>query len=103
MQKVLLGLPNCEAYLDDIVVYSDAWEDHICSLEKLFTRLSDAQLTLNLAKCEFAKGAVTFLGTKVGQVCVKPTEAKVSAIIEFPTPSTKRQLRRSLGILSRIL
>ncbi len=98
MQKVLLGLPNCEAYLDDIVVYSDAWKDHICSLEKLFTRLSDAQLTLNLAKCEFAKGVVTYLGKKVCQGCVKPTEAKVSAIIEFPTPSTKRQLCRFLGM-----
>lgn len=80
------------------VVYSDEWEDHVCSLEKLFTRLSDARLTLNLAKCEFAKGVVTYLGKKVGQGYVKPIEAKVSAIIEFPTPSTKRQLRRFLGM-----
>lgn len=98
MQKVLLGLPNCRAYLDDIVVYSNEWKDHICSLEKLFTRLSDAQLTLNLAKCEFAKSVVTYLCKKVGQGFVKPVTDKVSAILEFPTPSTKRQLRRFLGM-----
>lgn len=98
MQKVLSGLPNCEAYLDDVVVYSSAWEDHLYSLESLFSRLSDAQLTLNLAKCEFAKGVVTYLGKKVGQGYVKPVTAKVTAILEFPTPSTKRQLRRFLGM-----
>lgn len=52
-----------------------------------------------MAKCEFAKGVVNYLGKKVGQGCVKPTEAKVSAIIEFPTPSIKRQLRRFLGMV----
>ncbi len=42
MQKVLSGLCNCEAYLDDIVVYSGDWENHICSLESVFSMLNDA-------------------------------------------------------------
>ncbi|KAI7808431.1 hypothetical protein IRJ41_004831 [Triplophysa rosa] len=67
MQKVLSGLGNCEAYLDDIVVYSHNWEDHIRGVENVFSRLNDAKLTMNLAKCEFAKAVVTYLGKKVGQ------------------------------------
>ncbi len=41
------------------MVYSGDWEDHIRSLESVFSRLNDAKLTLNLAKCEFAKAVVT--------------------------------------------
>lgn len=49
-------------------------------------------LTLNLAKCEFAKAVVTYLGKKVCQGCVRPVTAKVAAVVEFSTPITKRQL-----------
>ncbi len=89
MQKVLLGLPNCEAYLDDIVVYSDVWKDHICSLEKLFTRLSDAQLTLNLAKCEFAKSVVTYLGKRLVRVVSSLLKQKCLLLLNslHPAPS----------------
>ena len=41
---------------------------------------------------------VTFLGHLVGQGQVKPLEAKVSAISEFPVPKCKRQLMRFLGM-----
>ncbi len=98
MQKVLSGVQNCEAYLDDVVVYSNCWEDHMKTLNTIFTRLADASLTLNLAKCEFAKGEVTYLGKKVGRGSVKPVEAKVAAILEFPIPTNKRELRRFLGM-----
>uniref|UniRef100_A0AAY4E6M7 ribonuclease H n=1 Tax=Denticeps clupeoides TaxID=299321 RepID=A0AAY4E6M7_9TELE len=98
MQKVLSGLCNCEAYLDDIVVYSCNWEDHLTNLERVFERLCSANLTLNLAKCEFAKAVVTYLGKKVGQGCVRPVTAKVIAVTEFPSPLTKRQLHRFLGM-----
>nr|XP_046272302.1 uncharacterized protein LOC124073826 [Scatophagus argus] len=60
--------------------------------------LQDASLTLNLAKCEFAKATITYLGKKVGQGQVRPVDAKITAIAEFPVPTTKRELRRFLGL-----
>lgn len=48
--------------MDDIVVYSDSWECHVQSLEALFDHLVEANLTVNLAKCEFARATVTYLG-----------------------------------------
>ncbi len=77
MRIVLAGLENCEAYLDDIVVYSCDWEQHLISLYSVFERLSDASLTLNLAKCEFGKAGVTYLGKCVGQGQVHPVDAKI--------------------------
>jgi hypothetical protein len=51
MQFVLGDVPHGNVHLDDVVVYSDTWEDHIASLRVVFQRLAAASLTLNLAKC----------------------------------------------------
>lgn len=66
MQLVLSGVAHCNVYLDDIVIYSDTWSDHVATLTEVFQRLSSANLTLNLAKCEFWKATVTYLGKVVG-------------------------------------
>lgn len=95
---VLHDVPNCNAYLDDLVLYSLSWTEHIGLLRTVFERLFKANLTLNLAKCEFGKATVTYLGKEVGQGQVRPVEAKVTAITEFPVPTTRRELRRFLGM-----
>ncbi len=84
MRLVLQDVPDCEAYLDDIVIYSSTWEEHMNSLKTVFARLAKVLLTLNLAKCEFAKATVTYLAKQVGQGQVKPVNAKILAITEFP-------------------
>lgn len=55
MQQVLSRIPNCEAYLNDVIVYTHSWEEHLRILEKVFKQLTNASLTLNLKKCEFTK------------------------------------------------
>ncbi|KAL0175369.1 hypothetical protein M9458_031337, partial [Cirrhinus mrigala] len=76
MNRVLSGVSDCEVYLDDVVVYSSSWEDHLAKLDVVLGRLAEASLTLNLTKCEFAKAIVTYLGKRVGQGQVRPVEAK---------------------------
>ena len=98
MQLVLGGVSNCNVYLDDIVIFSDCWSDHVKTLEEVFERLSSANLTLNLAKCEFGKATVTYLGKVVGHGQVRPVNAKVEAVLSYPTPTTRRELRRFLGL-----
>ncbi len=53
---------------------------------------------MNLAKCEFGQATITYLGKEVGQGQVRPLGAKVTAIAGFPTPTTRRELRRFLGM-----
>ncbi len=98
MNKVLGGVSKCKAYLDDIVVYSDTWDEHLLTLKTVFERLQDASLTLNLGKCEFGKATVTYLGKQVGQGQVRPVALKVQAIVDFAVPRTKRDLIRFLGM-----
>ncbi len=89
MNRVLAGIPNCDAYLDNIVVYSSDWNEHLKSLRMVFDRLQAFSLTLNIAKCEFGRATVMYLGKQVSQGEVCPIAAKVQAILQFPVPTTK--------------
>ena len=95
---VLADVPDCCAYLDDLMVHSSTWESYLKTLYTVFSRLAAASLTLNLAKCEFGKATVTYLGKPVGRGQVRLVAAKVSAISAFPAPATRRNLRRFLGM-----
>ena len=99
MNTVLYGLAGCDAYLDDVVLHSATWPAHRDQIRELFQRLSSARLTINLAKCEFGKATVTYLGHVVGGGQVRPLDAKVSAICDFPAPADRRELRRFLGMV----
>ncbi|XP_077940982.1 uncharacterized protein LOC144385285 isoform X1 [Gasterosteus aculeatus] len=100
MSTVLGGVPNCTVYLDDVVVYSSTWEEHTLTLHDVFGRLSAASLTLNLKKCEFVKASVTYLGKQVGNGQVRPRDGKVAAVLNYPTPTTRRELRIPVGKIS---
>ena len=99
MNKVVSGLVGCTVYSDDVVIDSDTWENHLQRIRALFDRLTWARLTINLAKCEFAKATVMYLGKVVGQGQVRPVRAKVLAVDQFPVPTTKKELSRFLGML----
>lgn len=99
MNRVISGLKGCTVYLDDVVVFSETWEEHLGQIRALFDRFIWANLTVNLTKCDFAKATVTYLGKVVGQGQVRPVRAKVEAIDKYPTPTTKKELMRFLGMV----
>ncbi|KAK4296240.1 hypothetical protein Pmani_031240 [Petrolisthes manimaculis] len=76
----------------------DSWEEHLLRLEQLFNRLSSSGLVINLAKCEFSRATVTYLGHVVDQGKTAPKTAKIEAIAHFPVPSDRRGLQRFLGM-----
>ena len=86
---VLAEVENCEVYLDDLVAVSDTWCEHIKTLEIIFENLKEATLTLNIVKCEFGGATVTYFSEQVGQGQVRPTAAKVHAILDDPVPQTR--------------
>ena len=92
------GLTNVRAYIDDIVVFSSTWEAHLESLSTLLHRLREANLTINLQKCEFASPTLSYLGHHVGSGGVAPLQARIHDILEFRAPTSRRALRRFLGM-----
>ena len=98
INKVIVDLEGCEAYIDDVIIYSDTWEEHLRIIREFFETFSRAMLTISLSKSEFGQAQVTYLGQFVGQGEVKPVSAKVEAIANFPRLESKKQLMRSLGM-----
>ena len=99
MDEVLRGLNSfVGVYLDDIVIHSETWEEHIAQLEEVLTRLKGANLTIKLKKCVFASDNCTYLGFKIWQGGVRPEEGKIKAVNEMMRPYTKKQIRTFLGM-----
>ncbi|GFV79477.1 retrovirus-related Pol polyprotein from transposon 297 [Trichonephila clavipes] len=99
MAELLNGLEDFVVpYLDDIAIFSDTWESPIKHMETVLQRIKRAKLTIKPSKCKFAQQNVKFLGHIVGQGFRTPSEIKVQAVLEFPTPRTKTQIRAFLGI-----
>ncbi|GFS82324.1 retrovirus-related Pol polyprotein from transposon 17.6 [Trichonephila clavipes] len=92
MAELLNGLEERTTYLDDIAIFSDIWESHLKHVETVLQRIKRSKLTIKPSKCKFAQQNVKFLGLIVGQGFRTPSEVKVQAILEFPTPHTKTQI-----------
>ncbi len=86
------------AYLDDVVVYSKSWEDHLERLPRVLVELRRAGLTANPRKCHLALSEAKYLGYQVGRGLIKPQEKKVAAILSAPRPTSKTQVRAFLGL-----
>lgn len=86
------------AYLDDIVLYSDSWEQHLEHLCTILGCLHVAGLTVNPAKCAFAASETEYLGHIIGNGMIRLQVSKIQAIESCPLPQTRKQLRSFLGM-----
>ena len=100
MDRVLEGTESyAGAYLDDIVIYSTTWEDHVGHLADILQRIQKAGLTVHPKKCDFAKPEVRYLGYVLGRGLIKPQKEKVQAIQDCPQPQTQKDVRSFLGLV----
>ena len=88
------------AYLDDIVVFSDDMEQHLCHLHMVLSKIQQANLTVNLTKCRFCTTQFQYLGHIVSADGIKPDPVKVQALQNMVPPTNVKQLQRFLGLLN---
>lgn len=102
MEMVLRGLPwkICLVYLDDVLIYSRSFEEHLRHLEEVFRRFQASDLKLNPAKCCLAKDHVRFLGHIVSKNGIQPDPRNVESVKNWPTPRTPTEVRAFLGLCS---
>ncbi len=80
------GLQHCaNAYLDDIVIYSGTWQDHLAIV---LDRIRAAGLTVKPKKCQFGTNQCVYLGFVVGNGTVQLEHPKIDAIENFEKPKT---------------
>ena len=87
----------CSNYIDDVIVFSRSWEEHLKDLMRVIECLGKAGLVVKRKKCEFGRKFMSYLGHQVGCGKVAVPEARVKAMAEYGRPVTKKQLRSFLG------
>ena len=100
IDQVLRGLHFCYAYIDDLLIASTNPEEHQRHIRQVFQRLSDYGVVINPIKCHFGAAALQFLGHHVDSDGIRPLEAKVQVIRDFPLPKSHRKLREFLGLVN---
>ncbi len=79
------------AYLDDLVIYSETWEEHLQSIRSILEHWRAAGLTAKPRKCQFALEQCIYLGHIVGNGVVRPDPSKIVAIQSFQIPQAKKE------------
>ena len=100
LECVLADIPRVCIFLDDILVTGKTREEHVANLRWVLRRLDEAGLKLNNDKCEFFNQSVVYLGHKIDRDGLHPTDDKVRAIRDAPSPTNVKELRSWLGLLN---
>jgi hypothetical protein len=101
MMRLLGDLDFVQVYMDDILITSSTtFEDHLSKLLLVLQRLERAGFRANARKCAFATDRVEYLGYDISRTGIHPQPKKVEAILKMQPPTTKRQLRRFLGMIN---
>lgn len=85
-------------FMDDILVYSAALEEHKKQLTEVFQLLHDNNFLLKKSKCLFAQEQLEYLGHVISASGVSTDPAKIKAVQQWPTPTDAKQLRSFLGL-----
>ncbi|GES91988.1 retroviral-like aspartic protease 1 [Rhizophagus clarus] len=102
MDRVLGNLKGkfVMVYLDDVIIYSKTFQEHLQHIEEVFDKIRQANLRLKAEKCHFGAKELQFLGHVVGEEGIKPDSEKIDKIVNYPIPVNIRDLRGVLGLFS---
>ena len=92
-----MNLRDCLIYLDDVIIFSSSFEEHLERLQKVFERLEHFDLKLKASKCEFFKEKVIYIGHVVSKDGIETDPAKVEAVKNWPVPKSIKDVRSFLG------
>ena len=100
MDEVLSGLKwvICLVYLDDVIVFSKTFEQHLFDLRTVFERFRTHQFRFKLSKCSFAQKEVDYLGHTVSAGYVKLRKRNITKIKRLLPPRTIKEIQTFLGL-----
>ena len=95
-----LHLNWCIIYLDDIIVFSRTPEEHLHRLKAVISKLTAAVLKHKPTKCDLFKQQINYLGHVASKEGVSTDPDKITAVTEWPQPTTVTEVRSFLGFVS---
>ena len=97
IDQVIAGIPNCAAYLDDIIITGTTEEEHLKTLDLVLSRLAEFGLRCNLPKCSFFQDEVSYLGYRISKSGKSPDSTRTEAIRNLPTPKSLKEIEAFIG------
>ena len=100
MELALSGLQwsLCLVYLDDVIVFSEDFDEQVDCLDQVLTRIGSAGLKLKPSKCVFFATKLSFLGHNLSKEGILPDPENVAKILNWPVPKTVQYVRGILGL-----
>ena len=96
MSLVLSGISGI--YIDDVIVASRSFEEHLVKLREIFDRLSQHGLKLKPSKCHFFRRSIRYLGFRVSEGKVQPDPQNLEVVKKFNVPHSIKNVRQFLGL-----
>ena len=78
--------PYAFSYLDDIIIVTETFEEHMIMLERVLARIKESGLTINREKSVFGRSEVKYLGVLVNRDGFRPDPDKIAPVIQYPEP-----------------
>ena len=87
-------------YLDDVLIYSKGFVEHLMHLRQVLSKMEEVGLQLNPKKCHFTCNQVTYLGHTITPSGLKPNSDHLAAVENFLVPEDVKHLKQFLGLSS---
>src|SRR3569832_1343824 len=102
MEIILSGLhwKRCIVYIDDIILFSTTFEDHLTTIREVFDALTQANLKIKPSKCTFVRPELHFLGHVISAKGISPNPDKIIALKSYPVPKIRKQVQAFLGLVN---
>ncbi|KAF7759859.1 hypothetical protein Agabi119p4_11554 [Agaricus bisporus var. burnettii] len=88
----------CHVYLDDIIIWSSTFEEHVENCRRVLETLRKAQLLCSATKTSLFHDEIYFLGHKISARGVEADPTKIEKILDWPRPRSASEVRRFLGL-----
>ncbi|MBW0532901.1 hypothetical protein O181_072616 [Austropuccinia psidii MF-1] len=87
-------------YIDDIIIYSETWEDHMQYIDRVFSKCTPINLKISLKKCNSSQQELMALGHKVSGLSLAIEQNKVAAVLQKPLAKNIKEIHSFLGFAS---
>ena len=94
-----LNLNICFIYLDDLIIFSKSYDEHVDRLRQVFDRIRTEGLKLSPSKCHFFKSKVKYVGHIVSKEGLQPDPVKIEKVLNWPRPTSPEEIRKFLGFI----